>query len=364
MNHHLAEVTADTLKDINALDCTRVILTLLDAHGASAAAEELFSARYSTSPNRELVRRKLGFHIKAPVGAMGPDTGAVLLPGELSRPLLAVAQPFSILPRLGATRAPFDLSVPIEDVPITDGYWVDHGAAKPLSRWTYGNVTLRRRTAARIIALTNDLRKVGNRAAEGLLRDRLARGLTAYIDVEFLNPVGPFSITNGVTPVATTGSPVTDLANLFAAFVSNGGSVESAVVVMSSQNAIGARLSGEAAFEDLDRQGGRVAGLPAIASDSAGAVVAIIDSARVLLADSGELAIDASEQATLEMRDDPIGATGAAGSPAGPVHTTATSLWQTNSVALKAERFLAWHAAPGAVAYTEADYLLGVGSPA
>ena len=78
--------------------------------------------------------------------------------------------------------------------------------------------------------------------------------------------------------------------------------------------------------------------------------------ARVLVADSGEVAVDIARNATLEMSDDPTSAS-LAGSPPEPVATTQVSMFQTNSIALRVERFINWEALPGAVAYLNADYL-------
>ena len=63
------------------------------------------------------------------------------------------------------------------------------------------------------------------------------------------------------------------------------------------------------------------------------------DEAEIFLADDGAVTVDASEQASIEMSDTPAGSsnpTVAASS------TNLVSMWQTNSIAFRAERFV-WY---------------------
>jgi hypothetical protein len=72
---------------------------------------------------------------------------------------------------------------------------------------------------------------------------------------------------------------------------------------------------------------------------SGGAILALIDEAEIFLADDGSVTVDASEQASIEMSDTPAGSsnpTVAASS------VNLVSMWQTNSIALRAERFIWW----------------------
>ena len=55
------------------------------------------------------------------------------------------------------------------------------------------------------------------------------------------------------------------------------------------------------------------------------------------MADNGQIVIDASEEASIQMLDNPTNA-----STGGTTATTMVSMFQTNSVALRATRFINW----------------------
>jgi hypothetical protein len=72
---------------------------------------------------------------------------------------------------------------------------------------------------------------------------------------------------------------------------------------------------------------------------SGGAPFILVDESEIFLADDGAVTLDASEQASIEMSDTPAGSsnpTVAASS------VNLVSMWQTNSIAFRAERFIWW----------------------
>jgi hypothetical protein len=146
-----------------------------------------------------------------------------------------------------------------------------------------------------------------------------------------------------VTPTTGTGTPAGDLAALLAAFT---GSVERAVLIMSSRNAVAAALSGDP-FSTLTQTGG-TAGVRVVAADSAGDVVVLVDTSRLVYADEGELAVKVSTEASIEMSDAPTGS-----SLTPTASTSLVSLFQTNSTALMAERYVGWTALDGAVQWID-----------
>src|SRR4030095_12950246 len=97
---------------------------------------------------------------------------------------------------------------------------------------------------------------------------------------------GPASLTNTLTPIPSSGTTATDaiadLQALVTAYLAGGGNLSTAVVVLSSANAVKLRLSGLESFRELTREGGFVAGVPAVASDSVGDVLVLIDVANTL----------------------------------------------------------------------------------
>jgi hypothetical protein len=100
--------------------------------------------------------------------------------------------------------------------------------------------------------------------------------------------------------------------------------------------------------------GGTFAGLPVIVSDhvptaTAGSLLVLANASDIYLADDGQVTVDASREASLQMLDNPTNnsATGTA--------TTHVSMFQTNSVAIRAERYVNWvRRRAAAVAYLTA----------
>ena len=78
--------------------------------------------------------------------------------------------------------------------------------------------------------------------------------------------------------------------------------------------------------------------------NSAGEGIVVLANARdIWLADDGQVTIDASREASLQMLDTGVGGAGApTNNSATPTPTTVVSMFQTNSMAIKAERFVNW----------------------
>jgi hypothetical protein len=100
---------------------------------------------------------------------------------------------------------------------------------------------------------------------------------------------------------------------------------------------------GNPAFPGVTPTGGNYKGVPMRTSQylannggSGGAPFILVDESEVYLADDGSVTVDASEQASIEMNDAP---TSNAGTPTG---ASLVSMWQTNAIALRAERFIWW----------------------
>jgi HK97 family phage major capsid protein len=218
----------------------------------------------------------------------------------------------------------------------------------------FSTVSLPTATIAGAIAFSNELaRSVAGNAAT-LLREVLSRGLArgldrAFVSADAASEDNPPGVLNGISATPSSGDAVTDLATLIANFVTAGGSLENAVLILSSNNAAAVALS-DAAFQSLTIRGGNVAGIPAVAGAAAGSNLILLDRSKVILADDRQFRADTAQHATIEM---------SAGSPA-----TRLNLWQKNLVAVKTERYVNWSLGENAVAaISGADYL-SAGSPA
>jgi HK97 family phage prohead protease len=236
------------------------------------------------------------------------------------------------------------------------GYWVGEGKAKPLTSFDFSRTTLEPLKVANICVLTEELIRNSSPSAEMIIRDSLAAALRERMDLDFINPdkalsagVSPASILNGVTAIASTGNDADaireDLRLLFGAFIAANNAPTNGVWIMSSRTALTLSLMmnplGQAEFPGITMNGGTFAGLPVITSeyvspDTSGDFVALVNASDIYVADDGELGVDMSREASLEMSDAP------AHDSVTPTGASLVSLWQTNSVGFRAERTINW----------------------
>lgn len=164
-----------------------------------------------------------------------------------------------------------------------------------------------------------------------------------------VNNVSPASITNGVTPVVSSGTDAEaircDIRALLATYIAANNAPTNGVLIMSSLTALSLSLMrnplGQAEFPGITMMGGTLEGFPVIVSeyvptDSQGGYVFMVNASDIYFADEGGINVDMSDQASLQMLDNPTNnsATGTA--------TAMVSMFQTNSVAFRAERTLNW----------------------
>jgi len=201
------------------------------------------------------------------------------------------------------------------------------------------------------------------------VRDQLAAALGARMDSDFIDPaksasagVSPASILNGISAIPSTGNTADaireDVRSVFAAFIAANNAPTSGVWVMSSTTALGLSMLvnalGQPEFPGITMMGGTFAGLPVITSEfmptvSGGSYVALVNAQDIYIGDEGGLTVDMSTEASLQMLDNPTNDT------VTPTATTMVSMFQTNSVAFRAERTINWaRRRASAVAYLSA----------
>jgi HK97 family phage major capsid protein len=247
------------------------------------------------------------------------------------------------------------------------GYWVGEGMAKPLTAFDFSRVTLEPLKVANIVVVTEELLRYAAIPAETLLRDQMVEALRARLDTDFIDPTktavpgtSPASVTNGATVVTSAGSSAdavrADVAALMQGFINANNNPAGSVWVMDTTTAL--RLSmmtgplGEPQdfARGLSMAGGTFAGIPVIVSEYVGefagspgaANVWLIKASEVALADEGGFNVDMSREASLVMDNAPVMSSGGIGSPDAPVPAQMVSMFQTNSVAFRAERTLNW----------------------
>lgn len=270
---------------------------------------------------------------------------------------LEYLRPQTIIGKFGANgvpglrRIPFNVSIVGQTSGGSAG-WVGEGAAKPLTRFDYNDVNLRWAKVAAIAVITEELLRFSNPAAEALVRDNLAAAVIERLDIDFVDPakaavtnVSPASITNGVTPIVSSGTDTdairSDIKALMQSYLAANITPTTAVWIMPSMVALSLSLMtnplGQREFPNVALNGGNFNGMPVIVSDyvPAGTVI-LANASDIFLADDGQVTLDASREASLQMDTAPTGnsLTGSG--------TATVSMFQTNSVAIRAERYINW----------------------
>lgn len=236
------------------------------------------------------------------------------------------------------------------------GYWVGEGKPKPLTSFDFARTTLEPLKVANIAVATMETLRDSSPSAEMLIRDGLVAALRERLDIDFIDPakaasagVSPASITNGVSPIASAGATAddvrTDIKALFATFIADNNAPTNGVWIMPATIALALSLMqnplGQSEFPGINMNGGVLFGLPVIVSEhvptlSGGAYVVLANASDIYLADDGDIAVDMSQEASLQMLDNPTNDT------VTPTATSLVSLWQTNSVGFRAERTVNW----------------------
>lgn len=273
---------------------------------------------------------------------------------DMAQEFVELLRPQTILGRIqGLRQVPFNIRVPRTTSGATGG-WVGENTPKPVSSMAFDSITLGFSKVAVIVALTEELVRFSNPAAEAVVRQELIDALTQLIDVSFIDPnraavanVSPASITNGATLTNATGVTVaTVTANiqaLFQQFATNNLSLDGAVWIMNPRTALGLSMLRTAqdifAFPTITMQGGTFMGLPVVVSGNVPissvstneTIAVLLKPSEVYLADDGGVEIDVSREASVQMSDAP-----SAGA------TSLVSFWQNNLVGLRAEQFINW----------------------
>lgn len=321
--------------------------------------------------------------IKTAVG--GATTGNNQAPAvqytDLLTEFVDYLRPLTVLGKFGSTvngvtypsltKVPFNTRVGSQTVGGSAS-WRGEGKPAPLTKGTFSTVTLDFANIVALSVLTKESVRFGVSNAEEKVRNDISKAIIEKIDSDLMDPanagtasVKPASLTNGVAATAVSGTTAAafrvDLKNMISTMIAAGIQCNSLVLVMSQGIALSLSLMrnalGNREFPDLTMRGGYVEGIPVIASEAVTTLgsptanmIAAINAEDVFLADDGNVTIDASDQASLEMSDAPA-QNGVTGSGASMV-----SLWQTGMLGLLATREINWKLVRAA----SSQYLSGV----
>jgi len=354
-----AEVKA-TPKEDKGLDFARATICQINAHFDPWRAQDVAKSMYPG-------HARLQSYLKTQVP--GAVTGDPTWLGPLAEPQL-VANEFveylreaTIVGRFGTggipslRRVPFNIKVPIQTTGGA-GYWVGEGRAKPLTQFDVTTTTLPFYKVANIAVVSEEMLRFASASAETFVRNALRDALQARLDSDFINPaitlqagVRPASITNGATTTAssavTAAEVMADLKYLMGTFITAGISLSSMVWIMRESAALALATMvttlGQREFPDVTVTGGTLLNVPVITSQHVpSGIVVLVSADNIYLSDDGGISVSLSREASLEMDTAPSSMINNDASPAISVEATLVSMFQTNSVAIRAERAIAW----------------------
>lgn len=289
---------------------------------------------------------------------------------NISNEFLEYLRPRTLLGQFGGTvggvsvpslrRVPFNVRIPGK---TTAGVarWTGEGARKPVTASGYEATTLGWSKIAAISVVTDELARFSDPAILELVRDDLTDAVVERMDVDFVDPtkaagtgtgLSPASITNGVTPIASSGNDAeavrVDINNLWsvadAANLPTGSAVYMTNVKTARAMSMLQTTLGQPAYASVTPQGGSVNGVPLLVSNYVPDGMFILAFAsEIYLADDNVVNIAYSREATIVMDDDPNATVTAA---------MLSNMFQENKEAIRAERYVHWKKRrPQAVAY-------------
>lgn len=353
---------------------TRFALSMAMAKGNVMHAHEIAKSYFHDTPQVENVLKAAvsmgGTKYLSPVeehpmlqkGAVtavaGTDT-AVTQYMDIQNDLVTLLRPKLIMGRMTQlSRVPFLSRLGRQLTGVT-GSFVGEGSPKPIQKQTYDNVTLGYAKVAVIVVLTDEGARFGTIDVQMRARDDMIKGIATYIDKRFMDPsysgvsnVSPASITNGATRVQSSGTTLAaidaDVISMMAPFSTSDVDPTTAIWVMNATTALRLAMKrnqyDEPAFPGMQNAiktgSGDWYGLPVIVSNAMIAAgspnenqIALVTQEEVSLADDGNVAIDMSAEASVQMNDAP-----SAGAQ------SLVSLWQNNLLGIRAEQYINWGA--------------------
>lgn len=347
------------------IEFTRYAMCLMTARGNPDTALKIAEARY---PEEVRVHNVLRAAVAAGTTTDPTWAGALTQYVDFAGDFIEYLRPQTIIGKFGVNGVPALRNIPFNvrvkrQTSGGEAYWVGEGQPKPLTSFDFDTVLLRWAKIANLAVLTDEQVRFSTPNAETAVRAALSEAIAAREDITFIDPTvtaiadtRPASITNGATAHVSSGTDAaavrTDAGTLMTAFATANLPYSQAVWIMNSTAAIQLFLMrnalGQAEFPGMLADGGTFMGRPVIVSDhitltgspAAGIIVLMIPQ-EIYLSDDGQVVIDASREASLQMDDTPAMAS-TSGSPATPTAVSVVSMFQTNSIAIRAERYINW----------------------
>ena len=348
---------------------TRYAMSLAASKGNPMAAAEMAKSIWKDTPEVEVV-------LRAAVAAgttTDPNWARPLAQyTDMASEFIELLRPETIFGQVTGFKAvPFNVRMPRQISGATAG-WVGEGQPKPVSSLSFDSFIIPHTKVAVIVAITEELARLSTPSAQATVQQDLVRTIAQFLDTQMIDPtvvavngVSPGSLTNGLVAgqnyINSAGGSVAQVtADLNAALTA----MASASITMRNpywimhprtKNYIMTLRTQQDIFAFRDELAqGKLFGVPVIVSanvplrdfsspPSPGTletVITLIEASEIFLADDGEVLLDVSREASLQMDSTP---------QAGA--NTMFSMWQNNMIAIRAERWIYWAARRAAAVF-------------
>jgi hypothetical protein len=342
--HRLSAYTSTVEQASQARVLVQWAITRLFSDGSDDDAYRMLTLRVGArAPGVPLIEKAInGYVTRADV----PPHTTVSDPGlanlrPLAQAFMALVRPRSAFESAGFLPAPFRTPVVTELDTGVVANWVTESDPIPVSDFALAREVLDVKKLGLICAFTRELAQSSDPAAMQLIDKRLQVVVAESTDRVAFLPSLTGSLTNGVTQ--TPWAAATIVGDLLGAI--SGGAPSSPFLVVGTAAARTLFFTAGDAHRDLVLSGaGTVAGIRMFVTPAPSLQkhVVAIDSDAVVVADGG-ISIDPARAAALQLSGTPVGGA-----------QQLVSLWQANSVALRAIRYLDWVKRSGAVAWSVA----------
>jgi HK97 family phage major capsid protein len=347
----------------------RYVMALIASRGNMMQAEQIARNYWrDSSPQLAELFRAIGQFGSAhdfvqqtraavPVGSTTnqPWAGVLAYAQNMSSEFIELLRPATIIGQLtNLRRVPFNVRLTRQLTGISSAGWVGEGLSKPVGSMSLDAILLPWAKVAVIVAMTEELARFSDPNAETLATEEMKRAIAQFLDLQFIDPavaptpgVKPGSITNGITPIVSTGPTIAnitaDLATMLSAMASANVPMTAPAWIMHTRSAIYLSLLRSATdavlFPTMNGAQPTLLGYPVVTSTASplgagpgflGQII-LVDQPQIFLADDGQVTLDVSREASIQMDS----------APATPP-TPLTSLWQQNLIGIKAERYIYW----------------------
>jgi len=341
---------------------TRLVQATIISKGNMGTAADYAMRWKDQTPEVETVLRAIarsGQHpsevLRAAVAA-GNTTdstwaGPLVYAQNMASEFIELLKNATIVGKLNLRPVPFNIRIPRQTGAAAVG-WVGEGMSKPVTKPSFDSVTIPWAKMAAIVVITDELARFSNPAAEMLVRDDLITSIAQYRDQQFIDPavaasaaLRPGSITNGVTPHASTGATVAaidaDVGFLLKQMAAANMDMTGLVWIMTPSARITLQMlrttQDYVAYPEVQNM--MFKGYPIVESNSvptAGTTtltteLVLVQPSEIFHAEDAAIDIATSNEASLQMDSAPA-------TPATPL----VSMFQQNMTAIKAEQYQYW----------------------